>query len=89
VDLLVNATPVGGRRDEPSPFSEEEIEGIEGVVDMVYGGQRSRLSELADAAGAAVIEGRDVLAHQGFAQFAAFTGQLPPKEAMRQVLDRF
>jgi shikimate 5-dehydrogenase len=33
-----------------------------------------------------VPDGRDVLLHQGYAQFGAFTNVLPPKEAVKKAL---
>lgn len=77
--ILVNATPLGSSADDPLPFSEPEVEAAGAIVDMVYGSQPPRL---ASAAGERYIDGRAVLAFQGFAQFAAHTGKLPPKEAM-------
>ena len=49
---------------------------------MVYGRHSPQLRDFAAAAGVPYVDGRTVLAHQGFAQFAAFTGRLPPKDAM-------
>jgi len=77
--ILVNATPLGSSEDDPLPFTEAEVAGSTAVVDMVYG---SRPPALAEIAGTRYVDGRSVLARQGFAQFAAFTGQLPPKDAM-------
>jgi 3-dehydroquinate dehydratase/shikimate dehydrogenase len=77
--ILVNATPLGSSEDDLLPFTEAEVAGSTAVVDMVYG---SRPPALAAIAGARYVDGRSVLARQGFAQFAAFTGQLPPKDAM-------
>jgi shikimate dehydrogenase len=77
--ILVNATPLGSSPEDPLPFFESEIESAAAVVDMVYG---SEVPCLAGIAGSRYIDGRAVLTCQGFAQFAAFTGQLPPKEAM-------
>jgi shikimate 5-dehydrogenase len=65
--------------DDPLPFTKAEVESAAAIVDMVYG---SRPPALAEIAGARYVDGRSVLACQGFAQFAAFTGQLPPKDAM-------
>jgi 3-dehydroquinate dehydratase/shikimate dehydrogenase len=81
--ILVNATPLGSSADDPLPFTEAEVESAAAVVDMVYG---SRPPALAEIAGSRYIDGRAVLACQGFAQFAAFTGQLPPKDAMLAAL---
>jgi shikimate 5-dehydrogenase len=53
---------------------------------MVYGPHQPALAELAAASGTPYVDGRTVLAHQGFAQFAAFTGELPPKEAMLEAI---
>ncbi len=77
--ILVNATPLGSSPDDPLPFTKAEVESAAAIVDMVYG---SRPPALAEIAGARYVDGRSVLACQGFAQFAAFTGQLPPKDAM-------
>lgn len=87
-EILVNATPLGSRPGDPSPFDDAEIAGAEAVVDMVYAVHETGLAAAAKAAGVAVADGIDVLAHQGFAQFAAFTTQLPPKEAMWAALGR-
>jgi shikimate dehydrogenase len=80
--LLVNATPLGSRPDDPTPFSSGELDAAIAVVDMVYTDRTTTLAELAYAAGKTLIDGREMLAYQGFAQFAAFTGRIPPKEAM-------
>ena len=40
------------------------------------------------AAAIPFIDGREILLHQGFAQFAAFTGRLPPKAAMRTAVEK-
>jgi shikimate 5-dehydrogenase len=76
---VVNATPLGSSPADPLPFSADEVGGAAAVVDMVYG---STAPPLAALAGSRYVDGRSVLACQGFAQFAAFTAQLPPKDAM-------
>jgi len=80
--LLVNATPLGGHPDDPPPFSRAEVSESLAVVDMVYTDGRTGLAELATAAGTPIVDGREMLAYQGLAQFAAFTGRMPPKRAM-------
>jgi len=84
--LLVNATPLGGERGEPGPFEEQEIARAAAVVDMVYADHETDFATRARDLGIALADGREVLFHQGYAQFAAFTNSLPPKEAMRGVL---
>jgi 3-dehydroquinate dehydratase/shikimate dehydrogenase len=86
--VLVNATPVGREPGKAPPFSEQEIEGASAVVDMVYGDHTTELVARARELGLPVADGREVLLHQGIAQFAAFTQKVPPKEAMREALKR-
>jgi 3-dehydroquinate dehydratase/shikimate dehydrogenase len=86
--ILVNATPLGSLGTDPSPFGDHEVENAAVVVDMVYCQDASTLQGMSARFGTPYIGGRSVLAHQGFAQFAAFTGQLPPKAAMLAALER-
>jgi len=84
--ILVNATPLGSLYDDPSPFTDDEIARAVAVVDMVYAQHRPALEEQAHAVSVPYLDGRTVLAHQGFAQFAAFTGHLPPKKEMLEAI---
>jgi shikimate dehydrogenase/3-dehydroquinate dehydratase type I len=86
--LLVNATPVGGEPREAGPFSDEEVASATAVVDMVYANHTTELMSIARDLGTTAVDGRDVLLHQGIAQFSAFTQRVPPKEAMREALKR-
>ena len=86
--ILVNATPVGRKAGETGVFSHKEIAGATAVVDMVYGGQTTDLVARARELKLPAADGREVLLHQGIAQFAAFTQRVPPKEAMREALKR-
>jgi shikimate dehydrogenase/3-dehydroquinate dehydratase type I len=86
--ILVNATPVGRDAGEASPFHEKEIAAAAAVVDMVYGGHTTDLIARARELELPAADGREVLLHQGVAQFAAFTQRIPPKEAMRDALQR-
>jgi len=87
-EILVNATPLGSNPDDPSPFTDGEVDGAAAVVDMVYADGETPLEALGRAAGVPTADGRTVLAHQAFAQFAAFTTRLPPKEAMLKAIGR-
>jgi shikimate dehydrogenase len=86
--ILVNATPLGMRAGDASPFDAGEVKGALAVVDMVYGPEETALVAFARAAGLPAADGLTVLAQQGFAQHAAFTGTLPPKAAMLEVLGK-
>jgi len=84
--ILVNATPVGRDVGEANPFREKEISGAAAVVDMVYAEHTTDLVVRARELELPAADGRDVLLHQGIAQFAAFTQRVPPKDAMRRAL---
>ncbi|MGD9253961.1 MAG: type I 3-dehydroquinate dehydratase [Holophagae bacterium] len=84
--ILVNATPVGFELGETGPFSSDEITGAVAVVDMVYADHATGIISHARELGVPAIDGREVLLHQGIAQFAAFTQRVPPKESMRRAL---
>jgi shikimate dehydrogenase/3-dehydroquinate dehydratase type I len=86
--ILVNATPVGREPEQTAVFAEGEIESAVAVVDMVYGKLETPLVAHARELEIPVADGREVLLHQGIAQFAAFTQKLPPKDAMREALKR-
>ena len=86
--VLVNATPLGSNPYDESPFTTGQVVRAAAVVDMVYAENPTTLEATAGDAGVTCIDGRSVLAHQGFAQFAAFTTRLPPKEAMLAAVQR-
>lgn len=86
--ILVNATPLGSQNDDPCPFSAAEIVDASAVVDMVYGDSPTALVREARERDVAAADGREVLLHQGIAQFAAFMQTVPPREAMRAALER-
>ena len=84
--ILVNATPLGSGADDPNPFSTDQIARAQAIVDLVYANQPTALARAAAELERPFADGREFLAQQGYAQFAAFTGILPPKETMRAAL---
>ncbi|MCU0234648.1 MAG: type I 3-dehydroquinate dehydratase [Thermoanaerobaculales bacterium] len=86
--ILVNATPLGRAEGEPTPFADSEVAAAAAVVDMVYGDQPTPLARCAGEHGVPLADGREVLLHQGIAQFAAFAQTVPPKDAMRAAIRR-
>ncbi len=92
-ELLVNATTVGlaqasSRQAAPGdlealPLDPDSIGPASIVVDLVYGSHETALVELARERGARVVDGLDVLVHQGAASLRIWTGLEPPLEAMR------
>jgi shikimate dehydrogenase len=80
-DVLVNATSVGLRREDPTaelPLVEAEL-----VVDLVYGAEATGLCRWAEARGARVVNGLEILVRQGARSFERWTGRSAPLDAMR------
>jgi shikimate dehydrogenase len=57
------------------------------VLDVVYAPWPTAFAAAADAAGARVVSGLEMLLHQAVAQVELMTGRTPPVEAMRDALD--
>jgi shikimate dehydrogenase len=90
-DLIVNATTVGmGASDVRSddlkslPLDVDALEQTTQLVDLAYGSAETELAGLARAHGTEVVDGLEVLVHQGAASLRIWTGLEPPIEAMRQ-----
>ena len=54
------------------------------VVDLVYGSAETALARAARAGGATVVDGLEVLVHQGAESLRIWTGREPPIETMRR-----
>ena len=54
------------------------------MVDLVYGSHETALASHARERGARVIDGLEVLVHQGAASLRLWTGLDPPVETMRR-----
>ncbi len=93
-DLLLNATTVGlvqaSERPPTSedlkalPFDADSIEARQVVVDLVYGPHETALASRARERSSRVIDGLEVLVHQGAASLRIWTGLDPPLETMRR-----
>jgi shikimate dehydrogenase len=57
------------------------------VLDVVYAPWPTTFAAAAEAAGARVVSGLEMLLHQAVAQVELMTGHTPPVEAMREALD--
>lgn len=86
-DLLVNCTAVGlAGRSSPwtdLAFSPADMRAYGCVVDLVYGAGETELIAAARQAGAAVVDGLEVLVRQGALSLEQWTGRAPPLEVMR------
>jgi shikimate dehydrogenase len=85
-ELIVNTTAVGLEGEDPFkelPLTSVAFGSGQTVVDLVYGREPTALLLAADAAGATVVAGLEVLVQQGALSFRIWTGREPPLEAMR------
>jgi shikimate dehydrogenase len=80
----LGADPEGAVPDlKALPLDADSIQARHVLVDLVYGSAETRLAAAARAAGATVIDGFEVLVHQGAASLRIWTGLDPPVETMR------
>jgi len=84
-DLVVNATPIGLRRD-PSPVAARTLAPHLIVFDTVYGSAKTAFIRAAEEAGARAADGRAMLLHQGAAAFEIWFDRAAPIDAMREAL---
>jgi shikimate dehydrogenase len=90
-ELIVNTTAAGLLGEDPFVELPLEPAGFvvrQTVVDLVYGQQPSRLLAAAEAAGASVVDGIEVLVCQGALSLRIWTGREPSLEAMRAAARR-
>jgi shikimate dehydrogenase len=84
--LIVNTTTVGLGGEDPFaelPLRERGFATGQTVVDMVYGAAPSRMLAAAGAAGAATVDGIEVLVRQGALSLEIWTEGVPPLDVMR------
>jgi shikimate dehydrogenase len=81
-DLLVNATALGLQGEDVA--AQLGLEPAPAVVDLVYGATPTALCGWAEAAGAHVVDGLEVLVRQGARSLERWTGRGAPLEAMRR-----
>ncbi len=83
IDLIVNATSAGMRPDDPAVVPRRLLRSSHLVYDMVYAPARTRLMAEAEAEGAMVSNGEEMLLWQGALAFEFWFGGVAPVEAMR------
>jgi shikimate dehydrogenase len=90
VDLLLNATPLGLKENDPLPLDEKQfpLRQARAVYDMVYRPAETRLLKAAKAAGCKTANGLGMLLHQGAKAFEIWTGQPAPLNVMRHALEQ-
>jgi len=86
MDLIVNATPVGLNRGDPSPLSSRLLAPHLMVYDTIYSATRTPLVSAAIEAGARAANGLSMLLHQGALAFEIWFERSAPVEGMRKAI---
>ena len=86
LDLIVNATPLGLNRSDPSPIPARLLAPHLMIYDTVYGDNRTAFVSAAVEAGARTANGLAMLVHQGALAFEIWFEREAPIEVMRQAL---
>ncbi|MDQ2631315.1 MAG: shikimate dehydrogenase [Actinomycetota bacterium] len=90
-DLIVNTSAAGLGGENPFdhlPLERGGFTDSQTVVDMVYGERRSRLLKAAEGAGAATVDGLEILVQQGARSLEIWTGREPDLDVMRRAAAR-
>lgn len=85
-DLLINATPIGMKPNDPCLVTEEILHKNLFVYDLIYNPSETRLLALANKAGVRNSNGLGMLLYQGALSFKHFTGIDAPEDIMRKAL---
>jgi shikimate dehydrogenase len=85
-DLLVNATSLGLRPDDPLPLDLSGVRRAGAVLDLVYGPRPTPWVAAARARAIPAADGREMLLHQGAAAFERWWSMPAPLDAMRAAL---
>lgn len=83
-DMIINATPLGLKPDDPLPLKPDFISENMVVCDLVY--KQTALLREASKRGALTMDGSGMLLWQGVLAFELWTGIKPPHKLMRKVL---
>jgi shikimate dehydrogenase len=86
-ELIVNTSAAGLKGEDPFehlPLEPDLFAASQTVVDMVYGDRRSPLLEAAEGAGAATVDGLEILVQQGARSLEIWTGCEPDLAVMRK-----
>lgn len=82
--IIVNATPLGLKKDDPLPFDTSLLRPAQIVCDLIY--TKTALLDQAKRRGCVALDGSGMLLWQGVLAFELWTGKRPDVEIMRNVL---
>ncbi len=90
VDLVLNATSLGLRADDPLPWDDAafSLRQAPAVYDMIYRPAETPLLKAARAAGCCAANGLGMLLYQGARALELWSGQAAPIETMRRALEK-
>jgi len=86
-DLVVQASPVGMKKGDPSLLPPEAFREGQRAFDLIYMYPETAFLATACAAGAQIANGLGMLLHQGARAFEIWTGVEPAVPAMRKALE--
>lgn len=86
-DILINATPVGIKPDDPPPIDPKLLHPNLLVYDLIYNPPKTRLLSEAEEIGAKTLNGMGMLLYQGALAFTIWTGKEAPIEVMARALE--
>lgn len=84
IDIIINATPLGLKPDDPMPVDITLIKNSHVVCDLIY--KETPLLREANKIGCKTMDGLGMLLWQGVFAFEIWTGIIPPVEVMRQAI---
>lgn len=85
-ELIINATSLGLKNEDPSPLSADVFREGHLVYDSIYSPPRTQLLKDAEAAGAHIDNGFSLLLHQGALSFKMWTDRQPDLQVMKNGL---
>jgi shikimate dehydrogenase len=83
-EIIINATPLGLKRDDPLPLDASGLSTDQVVCDLIY--RQTRLLREASQKGCRTLDGLGMLLWQGVLAFELWTGVMPPVEIMQNAL---
>ena len=89
VDLVLNATSLGLRADDPAPYDQKSfsLRQARAVYDMIYRPAETPLLKTASEAGCRVANGLGMLLYQGAKALELWSGRSAPVAVMRRALE--
>jgi len=84
IDVIINATPLGLKNDDPVPFDPSLLNNLHTVCDLIY--KETPILRSASERGCRTLGGLGMLLWQGIFAFELWTGRTPSVDVMRNAL---